>query len=102
MKLFSLAVKSAEHRRDRTDDSLHLVQPGSKCPTHSRHLCPMSPRSQVMFLVKAIIEGEQIVKPTVVTYGIGIFILRRGAVVFVVVLHVDEHQREDERRQITE
>ena len=58
--------------------------------------------AQVMFLVKAVIKSQEIVKPAVVTHGVGVEILRQRAVMFKVVLYVDKRQRQEERPQVAQ
>ena len=102
MKLLSIAMKSSEQRRNRTNDALHLIQLVAALPTlHLWHLCPMGQRAQVVFLVVTVIEGQQVVKTAVITYGVGVGVFGQRAVVFVVVLDVDERQRDKEGGQVT-
>ena len=102
MELLSIAMKGAEQRRDRTNYALNLIQLVAALLTYFWHLCPMGQGPQVMFLVVTVIERQQVVKTAVITYGVGVGVFRQCAVMFVVVLDVDERQRDKERRQVTQ
>lgn len=102
MELLSVEMKRAEQCGDRTNDPLNVIELVTVLLAHSRHLCPMRQWSQVMFLVVTVVEGQQIVNAAVITHGVGIVVFRRRAVMFVVILYVDQRQREEERRQVTE
>lgn len=93
-------MKEADDRWDWADDTIDLVQLAREFLMDVRHLCPMRQGAQVMFLVKAVIKSQEIVKPAVVTYGVGVEILRQRTVMFVVVLYVDERQRQKERPHV--
>ena len=102
VKLLPVAIQEPKQSRDWTNDALNLIQLVSVLLTYFWHLCPMGERSQVVFLVVTVIEGHDVIELAVVTHGIGIPIRGRRTVVFVVVVYVDERQREEERRQVAQ
>src|SRR5687767_730608 len=95
-------MKRAEYCWYRTDDAFHTFELVAIFTPDSRHLRPMGQRTQVVLLVVAIVESQQVVKRTVVTHRVCIALRRRGAVVFVIVLYIDKSERQEDSRQIAE
>src|ERR1700752_956648 len=100
MEQLTIAVKRAEDRRHRANNALFMVEFVTVFDRDSWHLCPMSQRTQVMLLVIAVVERQQVVKRAVVTHGVRITVLGLCAVMLVIVLHVNQSERQIKRRQI--
>src|ERR1044072_3722561 len=95
-------MNNSEQRRNRSNNAFNVIQLVAAFLAYFWHLGPMGQRPQVMFLVVTVIERHQVVKTAVITDGVSVVVFRQRAVVFVVVLDVDERQREKERRQVTQ
>src|SRR5688500_20219121 len=63
-------MKRAEYCWYRTDDAFHTFELVAIFTPDSRHLRPMGQRTQVVLLVVAIVESQQVVKRTVVTHRV--------------------------------
>ena len=95
-------VQKAEHRRYGADDPRPGVCRHQPPFVHRGQLRPVGGGAEVVFLVVAVVEGEHVVQAAVVAHRVRRTTTRVGAVMPVVVLYVNEHERREERREVAE
>ena len=91
------AVEEPDDGRHRADDAGLPVEPGPLPLPDRRHLRPVHPRAEVVLLVVAVVERQEVVDAVVVAHRVRRPVVRVGPVVAVVVLHVDQRQGDGEK-----